>query len=231
MAAPGKRARDVAAHAAGFDSTTSYRRAREVIAHGTPELVEAMDAEQVSVAAAAELAKLPEAAQRQAVAEVQQGKKVTARKAARSKGASKKEAPTHDAYGVPIQEHAREAFQAVPRFHELLALLRKARNLFTEIANLPGGKFLTLPGVASYQRGKKNDDGTYADRFIHKGIAQALADVEGALPQHTVCPWRYADTPHPEPCSTCHGLNWTTALSDRAIPEVVITRIKEAYGV
>jgi len=48
-----------AAKAAGFDNRAEYLRAKEVVEHGTPETVAAMDAEEVSVSAAAEVAALP----------------------------------------------------------------------------------------------------------------------------------------------------------------------------
>lgn len=41
----GERPRDVAAKQAGFGGETSYRKAKQVVAQGTPELVDAMDDE------------------------------------------------------------------------------------------------------------------------------------------------------------------------------------------
>ena len=64
---PGKQTRDTAAKAAGFDSTDELRRAETVVEKGVPELVEAMDAGDVSVSAAAEVAKLPKAEQKKTV--------------------------------------------------------------------------------------------------------------------------------------------------------------------
>src|SRR6202021_1743282 len=67
--------------------------------------------------------------------------------------------PATDAWGIQIQPHAEEAFAAVPQFKELISALQHAQKLFNAVANLPGGKFLTLPDVASYRRGKKDESG------------------------------------------------------------------------
>ncbi len=64
----GKETRDKAAKQAGFKSTGEYRRAATVVDQGVPELVEAMDAGEVSPSAAAEVAKLPPAEQAEVVA-------------------------------------------------------------------------------------------------------------------------------------------------------------------
>lgn len=135
-----------------------------------------------------------------------------------------------DAWEIPVQPHAEQAFAALPRFAELERLLKQAQRLFHELAMEPGGKFLTLPEVASYRRGRKNEDGTYADRFVHEGIDQALKQVHHAAPAHTVCPWRYAEAPHPDDCRTCLGLDWTPSLSHRAIPESVVAKVKSELG-
>jgi hypothetical protein len=138
--------------------------------------------------------------------------------------------PEKDAWGIPIQPHAAGAFAAVPKFRELVAAVRHAQKLFDEVANLEGGKFLTLPEVSSYRRGKKGDDGEHADRFVHPGLETALRQIKNAVPTHTVCPYQYADSPHKPDCPTCRDLNWTPPLSD-SIPKVCVKRAKEAHGV
>jgi len=64
----GTETRDIAAKRAGFDSTTAYRRAKQVVESGSPELVEAVDEGEVSVSAAAEIARQPHDEQREIVA-------------------------------------------------------------------------------------------------------------------------------------------------------------------
>jgi hypothetical protein len=118
----------------------------------------------------------------------------------------------------------------VPRFRELIAAIRHAQRLFNEVANLEGGRFLTLPAVSSYRRGRPDGDGGHEDRFVHEGLETALRQVRAAVPTHTVCPYRYVEAPHPEDCRTCLGLNWTPPLS-RSIPEAAVAAAKRAFGV
>lgn len=65
---PGQRNRDVAAKAAGFGNGKTYQQAKQVVENGTPELVDAMAKGEVSVSAAATLARLPQEEQREALA-------------------------------------------------------------------------------------------------------------------------------------------------------------------
>lgn len=65
---PGEKTRDFAAKQAGFKSTTAYRRAAAVVDEGAPELVAAVDSGDVSLGAAAEVAKLPKDEQAATVA-------------------------------------------------------------------------------------------------------------------------------------------------------------------
>lgn len=134
-----------------------------------------------------------------------------------------------DEWGIPIQEHAKLAFTSVPRFDELTALIKSAQKLFNELANEPGGVFLTLPEVSSFRRGKKQEDGTYDERFVHEGLERALKQVQNAAPAHTVCPWNYAETAHPKDCPTCKDLNWAPALGKNFSKEIV-ERVKEAFA-
>ncbi len=55
----GRETREHAAAAAGFDSTTTYRQAKLVVEKAVPKVREAMDAGEVSISAAAQLARLP----------------------------------------------------------------------------------------------------------------------------------------------------------------------------
>jgi hypothetical protein len=135
-----------------------------------------------------------------------------------------------DAWGIPIQRHAEAAFEAVPKFEQMISLARQLQRLFNETANEPGGKFLTLPDVSSYRRGKKGEDGEHADRFVHEGLERFLHQVRNAVPTHTVCPWHFVDAPHPKDCSTCKNLNWTPPLSEKAIPKAAVAKAKATLG-
>ncbi len=134
--------------------------------------------------------------------------------------------PATDGWGIPIQPHAAEAFAATGKFKELIAAIRQAQKLFNEVASLPGGKFLQLPANSSYKRGKADDPG----RFVNSGLERASEQVKNAIPSHTVCPYQYAESPHPDECHTCGGMNWTPALN-KSIPPSCVEKAKEAFGV
>lgn len=141
-----------------------------------------------------------------------------------------KKPPTLDGFGVPIQPHAVAAFDAVPKFKELIWHVKQARKLFNDIAKSEGGQFLTLPELSAYRARGTDDDGEPAGRYASHDLESALAAFQNAMPAHTVCPWRFVDGPHGDPCPTCLGLNWTPALGSN-IPEMAPARIKEKYGV
>ncbi len=141
-----------------------------------------------------------------------------------------KKPPTLDGFGVPIQPHAAAAFDAVPKFKELIWHVKQARKLFGDIAKSEGGQFLTLPEVSAYRAKGTDDDGEPAGRYVSHDLESALGAFQNAMPTHTVCPWRFVDGPHPDPCPTCLGLNWTPALGSN-VPDMAPARIKEKYGV
>jgi hypothetical protein len=62
-----KETREIAAEKAGFGNRTSYVQAKHVVERGTPELVEAMDQGQISIALAADLLNQPASVQREIV--------------------------------------------------------------------------------------------------------------------------------------------------------------------
>ena len=64
----GTETRDIAAERAGFGSHFTYRQAKAIVESGSPELVEAVDEGEVSVSAAAEIARQPHDEQREIVA-------------------------------------------------------------------------------------------------------------------------------------------------------------------
>lgn len=135
-----------------------------------------------------------------------------------------------DGWGVPIQEHAAEAFKAQPLFDDLLSLLRKADRLYSQLAEHPGGAYLLRAGISVNAR----------DRWKHKGIKDALYAVEDCRPTYTVCPRAYHlqafpdcqdKTPHGDDCTLCHGLGWSRALGKKEVYPEIVAAIREAFGV
>ena len=142
--------------------------------------------------------------------------------------ATKKPAGPVDAWGIPIQPHAVEAFASLPQFDELLALLRKAKKLYSALALQEGGKYLQASEVSKCVVGSQ---GETSRRFVSKGIDAAIKAVEDAQPRYTVCPWEYSEKGHPDDCRTCYGLKWTTEVRKGSVPDSILQRIKEAFGV
>ena len=67
--APGQTTREAVAKAAGFGNAETYRQAKAVVEKGDPALVQAMDAGEIAISAAARLASAPTEIQQRAVAE------------------------------------------------------------------------------------------------------------------------------------------------------------------
>lgn len=138
-------------------------------------------------------------------------------------------APQVDMQGVPIQPHAAVPFAALPEFEALLTLLRQAQRKFAEIAETPGGYFLTRASVSKWV-GKRGEE-----RCVHPGIEAALQQIADCRPSLTFCPYSYiddAETKHKltgkDRCPTCDGLNWTPRLDDKSIPKIPLMRAKKA---
>lgn len=216
-------------------SVSQIKRAKSVLDHGTPELVEAVNKGDVTVRDAAAVANVPDDVQRAAVKAVKEGNAKTARAAVEANGkghlnghANGKPADPErkpvDGWGIPIQDHAQVAFDAQGKFDELLSLLRKADRLYSEIADHEGGAYLRRPGISINAR----------DRWKHKGIQNAILNVTDCRPTYTVCPYAFAkdakgkDAKHGKDCPLCHGLNWVRPLGKNEVPDELIAKAKEA---
>lgn len=137
-------------------------------------------------------------------------------------------APQVDGWGVPIQSHAAEAFEAAPQFDEILKLLKQARTLYAKVAAAPGGEFLQRPGVSR----------SIKDAWRNEGLENAIAAVEDCKPTYTVCPREYHAKAFPESkhkhdkgCELCRGLNWSRPLGKQEVDPKVVETIKEAFSV
>ncbi len=133
-----------------------------------------------------------------------------------------------DDMGIPVQDHAAEAFLAQPMFDEILKLLRQARTLYGKLAEHPGGAYLLRPGVSVNAK----------DAWRHKGIQDAIAALEDCKPSLTVCPRAYHleafpdckdKTPHGKSCTLCKGLNWVRKMGKGEVAPEVEAKIKEVF--
>lgn len=126
-----------------------------------------------------------------------------------------------DAWGIPITPQAAAAFADSGKFDELIGVLRKAKSLFKELADCPGGKYLTFPGISMNAR----------DGFKHAGIETAILNIQDCKPKYTVCPYEYHSQKHDSECTLCHGLGWIGSVSKDRIPPKLIEAAQKAHGV
>src|SRR5262249_36231140 len=92
------------------------------------------------------------------------------------------EKPWVDDWGIAITQDAVKAFQAQELFDALLKQLRACRQLYKELANHPGGAYLTRPGVSINAR----------DSWKHAGLETCILNVQDCRPTYTVCPYAYS---------------------------------------
>src|SRR5262249_26063162 len=102
--------------------------------------------------------------------------------------------------------------EAIPDFREILALLRQAQKLFSALAIKPGGFFLKLKDVSAMKQ-VTDSDGEKHHRFLSIAIAQAISQIENAMPAHTCCLLEFSDGGHPKTCPMCKGKMGTGPLS------------------
>lgn len=112
---PNGRTIDIAAKAAGFSSGDTYERAKKVVDNGTPELVEAMDAGEISISAAA--------------------------KQTREKPSDADET-LRDEVGHVVPAPTVPAFGSLATFREIDSLIRQLQKKLDELARVPGGEQL-----------------------------------------------------------------------------------------
>lgn len=105
---PKGRTDEIAAQKAGFDSKDTYRRAKSVAHHATPELAQAMDQGRVAISTAAKLASAPVEVQRQAVADPKKAVEL-------AKSASQQKSTEIKAAAVAIQKREMQTEMAEMR--------------------------------------------------------------------------------------------------------------------
>lgn len=247
-------------------SVDSVKDAKSVQEKGAKELIAAVDAGEVPVSAAAEVAKLPKSEQKKVVAKGAKAVKAKAkeergkRKSPKpdgtptpnastnpqpsdtpaSTGTGEQDNPTEtkvtlppasDAWGIPIQDHAKEAFNAVPKFKELLRLLRQVRGGLTELCESPGGRLLLKK--CQFVRSNNKTGG----RWVLAELDNAIGVLEDTTPAHTDCPYHFntyqphGDDTQGRPCPVCDNKRFTGNLKRYQIPPDLSAAMRKHYGV
>lgn len=126
-------------------------------------------------------------------------------------------APQKDEWDAPIQKHAAKAFEAVPRFNEIVKKLREAARLYADLCKMDGGQFLQTCSLDT------------TGGFKHSGITNAIRDLQASRPAHTLCPYSFNENfTHSKDCLLCHGLNWVPAIKGDRVPERLVKLAKKS---
>lgn len=209
-------------------SQRTAERGKAIVENGAPELVKAVEEEEVSTADAAAIADETPEVQRKAVEDVKAGKAGTAKaavEAAKAKANEEEEEVevTVDDWGIPISPSIAEAFAAQADFDELLSVLREAKRMYKALADKNGGQYLTVPGIGMNAK----------SGWQHAGIETAILQVKDARPKFATCPFMHNKNHKHEgkECGLCHGLGWLGSISKDRVPEELIQAAKKAHGV
>jgi hypothetical protein len=107
---------DIAAQRAGFGNSETYRQAAMVVERGSPDLVAAMDRNEVSIAAAAAIARQPKEDQAQILAMPKEERREVVRQIRKTK--ADKEADEQNARDLRLFGGLNEAVHFIAGFHE-----------------------------------------------------------------------------------------------------------------
>lgn len=134
--------------------------------------------------------------------------------------------PVVDAWGIPVQPHAAEAFAGVAQFKALLAKLRECAADLSALIDTPAGKHL-LKHAQWVKSGNKG-----GGRWVLSHLDNAIAMVERTKPAVTDCPYAFnPDAPHPERCPACHNNRWIGSPKSYQFPPTLVAAMKAHYGV
>lgn len=142
---------------------------------------------------------------------------------------AKKDAPavTLDAWGIPVQPHAAEAFAHAYRFDDLLSDLADCAAALSVLVDSPAGGHLLKCVQWVESRGTKA-----AGRWVLSHLDNAIATIRRMKPTVTDCPYAHnPDGTHPENCSVCHNLRWTGTMKGHQIPPALAAAMRTHYGV
>lgn len=166
-------------------SERSVRSAKSVVENGTPELVAAVDAGQISVNAAAEVAKLPKEEQKKIVAKGPDAVKKAAKKAKAERKAKPETKPEPVSQPEPADKDSGTGVQT--------ELIKQIETVCRELDRLKAT-------VESWKEHKE----AYAVHFptIVEGIARVRSDLWGSRLSHG-CP--YCEKKPSDDCKACRG--------------------------
>lgn len=197
-------------------STRAVQRAKTVHANGTPALVQAVEAGDVSVSDAAAIAKESPEVQEAAVEAVANGHAKTLAAAVNGKHEKngKAEAKEVDPLGHAIPAKCRDAFANLERFKVLDSLAQQLQKQIDDLSRLPGGEQL-----CRCLKPTGNDQKTI-NKSEH--LNSLKRDLKGTRP-HSVCPWcKGTGTSN---CKGCSGNGWVTKLSYDNAPETLTAEL------
>ncbi len=135
-----------------------------------------------------------------------------------------------DAWGIPVQPHAEEAFADLEEFNAILRELRQIRERVSALAERPGGAHLLK--CVKFRRLKRKDDPDYGI-FELSYLENTITLLEDCRPHLTDCPGKYGKhANHPgNECKMCLGKEWTATLKGRFLPDDVVRGMKLHYGI
>ena len=137
--------------------------------------------------------------------------------------------PARDAWGIPVQDHAAEAFAAIPKFKELLRMLRAVQGELTELVESPGGHLLLRRCQF------RKSDNKHGGRWVLADLDNAIGQIEDATPAHTDCPYHFNTfQPHDgdgRPCPLCNNRRVTGNLKRFQVPPELLEAMRTHYGV
>jgi len=136
---------------------------------------------------------------------------------------------TRDEMGIPIQEHARTAFDDRHLFDEVIKKAKELRELITVLVDKPAGGHLVKLVNWVRRPTKDNPEGGY---WQLPDLENVMIKVNSCKPAVTDCPYAHnPHGPHPADCRCCHGLRWCATLKRKELLAEQIACMKAHYGV
>lgn len=207
----GQKTDDAAARKSGLGSGDTLARAEKVVEQGTPELVAAMDAGDVSISAAANIAALAPEQQAKVVEAVKAGVKPTTAIADVQAPEPTQEITPTDLLGLIIRnDDIADAFAARETFESVIKILKRAQSEIHTLAIIRGGERYRT----ELQRRQRGED---AARYSCEHVKNAINRLTWAMPHASVCPYCHSKGSVSPDCRACLGQGWVTEqVWDRA---------------